>query len=197
MAWQITTEPTDFALTVADARTHVDYEETDRDNYLRGVIRAAQKAVEAWEWRALTTQTLTIKLDAFPSGTDPIYVPRPPLQSVTHIKYVDTDGDEQTWSSDEYDVDTTSEPGRIKPAYSYTWPTPRPGIVNPIEIVAVAGYGDDADSVPDDTKQVLRFLVKHLWENPSAVTDVPVSVLPLGLDAFLRPCHDERVLEFC
>lgn len=197
MAWRIKTEPAALPVIVAEARDHCDYDSSDRDNYFRQLIKAAMKTVERWEWRSLITQTLEIRLDAFPTGKDDvIYVPRPRLISVTSINYVDTTGTTQTLSSSLYSTDVYSEPGRIKPAYGQVWPTTRSSTMNAVTIEVEAGYGPAHANVPEDTHQLIYLLVKHFWDNPAAVTDVQVKDLPMGVDALMRPCHDVNVLEF-
>ena len=197
MAWRIKTEPTALPVIVSETRDHCDYGSSDRDSYFSQLIKAAMKTVERWEWRSLITQTLEVRLDAFPSGDDDvIYVPRPRLISVTSVKYVDTDGTTQTLSASLYSSDVYTEPGRIKPAYGQVWPTTRSATMNAVTIEVQAGYGASHSHIPEDTKQLIYILVKHFWDNPAAVTDVQVRDLPMGVDALLRPCHDAKVLEF-
>ncbi|MFH2075423.1 MAG: phage head-tail connector protein, partial [Pseudomonadota bacterium] len=69
------------------------------------------------------------------------------LQSVTHVKYTDTDGTQTTRSTDEYNVDTDSDPGRIQLDYGYSWPSASLHPKNPIEVQFVCGYGAHAPQV--------------------------------------------------
>ena len=50
--------------------------------------------------------------DCFPPGGEPVYIPRWPLHSdgVTSLKYNDSDGTEQTWSSANYNVSSHTAP---------------------------------------------------------------------------------------
>ncbi len=195
MTWRIKTEPVALPVSIADARTHCDYDDTDRDDYFESLVKTAMKTVERWEWRSLITQTIELRLDAFPLDGR-ILVPRPRLQSVTSVKYIDTDGDTQTLAETGYQVDIYSEPGRIEPAYGEVWPGTRSGTFNTVTIEVEAGYGDDASNIPEDTKSLIKLLIKHFWDNPAAVTDVPLKELVLGVDALIIPCHDASILEF-
>lgn len=196
MPFRVTTSPEKEPISIGEARGCVDYLSKDRDDEIQALVRGAVGVIEGWEWRAILTQTITLYLDAFPSGDDErIYVPRPRLQEVTTLKYVDSEGVLQTLDPSWYAVDTLSEPGRIRPAYGKTWPVTRPMTDGAVQIVYKAGYGDDGASVPAETKLLVKFLVKHFWTNPSATTDMRVDELPVGIGAMLRPAHDARVLE--
>lgn len=142
--------------------------------------------------RAIITQTWDWTFDAFPGDSrhNPrasLFVPLPPLQSVTSVTYIDSAGDEQTLAASEYDVDTDSEPGRITPAYGETWPTTR-DVDNAVTVRFVAGYPDDGASPPDyranvppALKQGMLILLAHWYEHREAVdvgnivTDVPMT----------------------
>ncbi len=60
---------------------------------------------------SLITQTWDLFLDGFPSGTDPIIVPKPPLQLVTSISWFDSSNAETVLDVSTYVVDKTTLPG--------------------------------------------------------------------------------------
>lgn len=140
---------------------------TTEDPKLNALIKTARHKAEELTERALITQTWDWFLDKFPSGN--LEVPKPPLDSVTHVKYYDTSGDLQTWDSGDYDVDTDSAPGRISPAYGESYPTARL-INNAVNVRFVAGYGD-ADDVPQPIKEGILELVAFLYANRGASDD--------------------------
>jgi uncharacterized phiE125 gp8 family phage protein len=196
MSIELTSEPAVEPITLAEAKTHLRYDSTDQDTYITGLITVARRTIERWEWRAHLTQTWVMRLDKFPKNA-PIYLPRPPLQSVTSIQYVDADGATQTFDAGDYDVDTKAQPGRIKPAYGEVWPTTRPGIVNAVTVTYVAGYGDAASDVPEETKHAIKLMLTHAWRNPElVVSGTIVSKIPDLAGPLLRNCHDQRLLEF-
>lgn len=161
------------------------------------LIAAARRRIEAWEWRAHITQTWQLVLDRFPPlrcGRDwTIYVPRPPLQSVSSITYLDNEGDQQTLASSKYRVDSSSRVGRITPAYGESWPATRP-VTGAVTITFVAGYGDAATDVPEETRQAILILAGQMWVQRLGV-DGPDTIPPV-IDALLNRAHDDRVLEF-
>lgn len=111
--------------------------------------------------RALTTQAWDEFLDRFP-GEGWIEVSKPPLQSVTYVKYRDTNGVWQTMSTDDYEVLGTHTPpvlesrparGRIVLKFGRIWPLAddRPGCV---QVRFVCGYGA-ASAVPAALKDAM------------------------------------------
>jgi len=138
---------------------------TTEDPTVNALITVARQYAETVTRRALITQTWNYTLDAFPDGD--IEVPLPTLQSVTHIKYYDTNGVQQTWTNTNYSVDTDSEPGRISCAYGVTYPTTRE-MNNAVEVQFVAGYGV-ASAVPQGIKQAMLQLIGHWYAHRETV----------------------------
>ena len=118
---------------------------------------------------------------------DVILLPRPPIQSVTSIEYIDSSGATVTLDSEEYRVDTNSEPARITEAWGKSWPAVR-DVINSVIITSDAGYGDNASDVPDDLRHAIKLMLGHLYENREQVTveGVPRDI-PRGLQALISP----------
>ena len=127
------------------------------------LIADARARVEAYTGRALITQTIVARYDRFPCAGAPLALPRPPLQSVTWVKYIDGDGIEQTWGAGEYSVDIHSTPARLTPAYGYGWPAPR-AVPNAVSLQAVVGFGATQESVPASYRQALQAVILALFE---------------------------------
>lgn len=172
-----------FAATfVAETFGTISFVNTGGDSELiNSLISAARQYCEMFSNRAYITQTITGKLDRFYS---PIILPRPNLQSVTSITYIDTAGDEQTLSTDIYDVDTTSTPGEITLAYNQSWPTHR-SQHHAVTIVFVTGYGGAAADVPSDVIAAIKLMVGHLYENREATSGFNVNEIPMGVKSLL------------
>jgi uncharacterized phiE125 gp8 family phage protein len=134
------------------------------DIYIETLINAVIDHAEDITGRRLITQSWYYYLMDWPDG-DYIDMPFGKLQSVTAIKYKDVDAVETTWSSAEYIVEITSDPGRIWLEDGYTWPSTNLYPSNPIEIDFTCGYGTDGDDIPGSIIQALRILVADLYEN--------------------------------
>lgn len=180
MAWQITTQPTGEPVTLEEAKLHLRVDTDADDALITALIKAARQWCEDFQNRSYITQTITWKLDEFP---EEFIVPRPKLQSVASIKYIDTNGTEQTLDGSYYDVDIYSEPARISLAYGKSWPALR-GDINSVEVIYNAGYGD-ADSVPDRIKAAIKLFIAHLYENRENVSLAKYEEMPLGVESLL------------
>lgn len=189
MALTLVAGPAVEPATTSEAKSHLRVDISDDDTLIDNLVTAMRDHVETITRRALITQTWDYVLDAFPQD-DELVLPLPPLQSVTSVKYTDTDDNESTFSSDNYRVDTDSEPGRIVLKNGYTWPSDTLKSVGGVVVRFVAGYGDAASDVPQAIIQALLLMVGHLYENREAAQFVAggnVQVLPMGIEMLLWP----------
>lgn len=196
MALRLVTPPASEPLTLAEAKDHLRVTHNAEDNLLAAYVSAARQACEGYQRRSYITQTWELALDAFPSAhAGEIELPRPPIQSVTSIKYIDTDGAEITMATADYQVDVDSEPGRLFPAYGTRWPATRV-VPNAVRIRYVAGYAptgapsvvDPAGNVPEPVKQAMRFYLGHYNANrEGVVTGTIATPLPFAARAHLGP----------
>ena len=139
--------------------------ESHEDTLITAWIIAARKEAEKILGRVLITQTWDYSLDAWPPGLV-MKFPKPPLISVTHIKYKDSAGVESaTWSSANYIQDITTLPGRIGLAYGKSWPSTVLQPVLGITVQIVCGYGATAAHVPEDFQQAIKLIVGHWYEH--------------------------------
>ena len=174
--WKRTVDPVAEPVLLEELRDHIRHEDTEVDlAYLHAVINAARTAVEEQLGRALITQTWRLTLDRFPCV---VRLPRPPLQSVTSIQYVDTDGATQVLSSALYRVDTNSEPARIEPAYGESWPSTR-GVIGAVTVTFVAGYGDVGAAVPELIRHWIKVLAGTMYEHREEVITGTIAI-PVG-----------------
>ena len=78
-------------VTVAEVREHLRIDHTHEDKWLLAAIRTAREDVEGYTGRALLTQTLEWSLDGWPEE-GVLRLPRPPLRSVSWLKWTGADG---------------------------------------------------------------------------------------------------------
>lgn len=189
------TGPASEPVSTAEAKTHIRVDITTDDTYIGTLIVAARARVEAFLRKSLITQTWEYRLNRFPvSDCLQIDVPMLPLIEVSTIKYIDSDGDEQTWDSAEYTVDIYNHIPRIVTAFSASWPTTREQI-NAVTITFTAGYGDDGD-VPQDIKHAMLLLIGEMYENrEESVTGTIVSKMPTTAENLLD-IHQAKTLGF-
>lgn len=162
MGLRLTTPPAVEPITLTEAKTHLRVSGTDDDDRITALIAAAREEAETITGRAFITQTWRLTLDRFPLA-GPIVLPRPPLQSITSLAYVDSDGASQTWDAANYRVSANNEPGRIEPAYNEVWPTTRL-VSEAATVTYAAGYGDAASDVPGGIKNAILLLVERYYD---------------------------------
>ena len=186
---QLSAGPTDEPISLDEAKDHLRVLHNEEDSYIHGLIVVARQYAENATRRALLTQTWIQYYDAtmFPVAPRAFFLKKPPLQSITSIKYIDTDGVEQTVTSTVYEVDTTSEPARVYLAYDEEWPSDVRSQRKSIWLTTVTGYGAPED-VPTPIIQAMKILIAHLYENrePVVFNQVPHDV-PITIDALLEP----------
>jgi len=177
--------PVGEPVTRAAAKAHCNIEAafTDDDDWVDAAIAAARAEAERTTRRQFLTATYDLFLDAFPVET--IEVPRPPLSSVTSVKYYDTSGVQQTLTVDtHYTIDAKSQPARIVPSYAeQTWPNTR-DIPNAVEVRFVCGYGAAA-AVPADYILAMKQMIDHWYRFRGIVAGFAVSNLPVTVNALL------------
>jgi len=197
MATKIVSEPAKEPVTLAEAKAHCRITVSDDDDLVTALIVAARQSAEIHTNRQFITATWKLTLDSFPGGqqyatdvlvgaSDIIRIPYPPLQTITHVKYYDTGGTQQTLSADDYQVDNQSEPGRIYPGVDDLWPFTELNRINAVEIQYDAGYGDDEEDVPQAIKQAIFLTVGHWYEHREEVlVGVTPSKLPFAAESLL------------
>jgi uncharacterized phiE125 gp8 family phage protein len=140
------TSPTSLPITLSEAKAHLRIESsfTDDDAYIRALIFAATAQAETITWRKLITQTWKYFLTEWPNKNY-YTLPFGNLQSVTSIKYVDTDGTIYTIgaSPDTTDVTAITDNlvGMVILDYAEVWPSATLRTANPIYTEFVCGYG--------------------------------------------------------
>lgn len=182
----------------AEVKSHLRLGNDEERGRIESVlVPAATIALETYTGRAFVTQTWRLHLDAFPGGDAVIRVPKPPLQSVTHVKYLDTDGTWRTLDPARYIVSPRSGlyalPGLVTPAYADYWPVTR-GQVDAIEIQFVCGYGDHGADVPSPLRAAMLIHVGEQFERrEEVITGTIVQEVPLTSRILAHPF---RVMRF-
>jgi len=181
MSTVIVTDPAAEPVTLSEVKAQLGISGTDHDTRLNRLIPLVREYVENYTGRALITQTWDYFADSFPKK---IEIPKPPLQSITTLKYTDTDGTQQTLSSSLYTVNTNMEPGYIVPAYNEDWPDIR-DVPDAVEIRFVAGYGTASTNVPQGLRHGILLLIGHWFENTEESQPFNLTSIPYGVPALL------------
>ena len=166
----------------SDLKLHMRVDSEEENTLILAYIRAARIYLEDAKNQQFITATWEYRCEEFP---DEFVLNRSPLQSVTSIKYYDTDDVLQTLDSSLYEVDTYSVPGRVRPADGETWPVVDDRY-NAITVTFVAGYGTSGSDVPEPTRHAIRLLAAHWFENREATTvNARIDEIPIGVRALM------------
>ena len=157
--------PTIEPISLAEIKDQLRIDTSDEDTLLETLIKTARAKIEGITRRALLTQTWDYCLQAWPS-VNYIKLPNGCLQSITHVKWKDTDGTETTLTEGtDYLVETNGEGvGRIVIPYGESWPTDILYPSNPITIRFVCGW-TTAERVPYEVKAALKLIATDLYVN--------------------------------
>ncbi len=208
---KIDTAWTTSAVATSEQKSFMRVDFSDDDTLIAELVKASQNVIETYINRAITTQTLSLFLDRLPFYNDVklqegvftapdleynsnyIVLPKPPVASVTHVKYYANDDTASTFSATNYYVDTISEQARVVLKKGVSWPTvAETRNANAYEIKYVAGYGGASD-VPEPITQAIKLLTTHLYENREAVTSLSVNAIPYTIGALLQPYKVQRL----
>lgn len=186
MGLNLVTAPTVEPLTAAEARARLNLGSEVPDAVMNAFISAARQMIDGadgWLGRAINTQTWDLVVNQFQGHAPPLekgFYPRqyrdcgdrpygqsagipillPPLQSVTSVKYLDTDGAQQTLDPATYVVQSGT-PSHLVLANGASWPSisTLPGSVT---IRFIAGYGPKGSDVPETIRTAVALQASYL-----------------------------------
>jgi uncharacterized phiE125 gp8 family phage protein len=151
---------------------------------LLSFITVARDYCERFQNRSFMQQTWDYVIDRWPSGIT-MYIPLPPLLSVTSVTYYATGGTAAVMTASTYIVDTNGEPGRVVLAYGEVWPTTTLQPANGVKVRFLAGYGSVASLVPARVKNAIKSLVGHMYEHREDTDIKELAEVPYGVHNLL------------
>lgn len=107
-----------------------------------------------------------------------------PVQTVTRIRFFDPDGNEQDDDLNNYNVFATNGFTIIQPKPGFDWPETenRPDAIG---IEYEAGYGDEAEDVPQTVRHALMMLIGHWYERRENTGDGKAQTVPFGFEELI------------
>lgn len=157
----VSTPPTDEPITVDQQQSWSRVTNEAEGQDIERMIKQAREMAEFFTGRALMTQTIIERRDCFPHCFE---FGRTPVQNVTSLQYIDVNGTTQTIGTGNYYTDLVSEPPRLVPVPTYSWPLTQDGRPNAVILTYVAGYAS-AEVIPMTILNALSMIVDHLYEN--------------------------------
>jgi uncharacterized phiE125 gp8 family phage protein len=175
---QVTTAPTEEAVSMPEARLHLRVDDSSEDDLIQSLVTAARGYVESATSRRLVTTALRIEMPYFCS---PMWLPGSPLIAVQSVKYL-INGSLSTLASTNYNVVTNKEPGFVQLSYTGNWPVTDTSPIA-VQINYTAGYGA-ASAVPHEAKAAIKLLVGH-WYAQRETAGPSMSEIPHGAQALI------------
>lgn len=179
------TKPANLPTTVANAKLHCRVTNSAEDDYIEALIEAARDWAETFTRRSFIKTTYKMSLDSFP--TCPFYLPRSPLISVDSIKYIDSDGTEQTVDPSVYGVDDTDAiPARVFLKSEQSWPDDVLDQLSSVSVTFSSGYAEETADVPKGIVAAINLLVGHWYENrEEVITGMTANKVPGTVERLL------------
>jgi uncharacterized phiE125 gp8 family phage protein len=160
-----TVAPSEAAVSLADMKEFLYISDSDSDALITAHIATADKWLEDVAGLALLTQTRRASYECL--GDDRILIlPRPPLQSVTTLEYLDVNAAWQTLSGSLYDLQLDRQPARLQ-IRSGSVPSVHSTIAMKWRVTYVAGFADTAaelKTAEPTLVQLVQCLVKDIDE---------------------------------
>ena len=194
--FKVVVQPDAEPITIEECRAHLRLDaegsppEHPDDALVLAMLSAAREYAEVVTGRSLVARTVELALDEFPLCG--IELPHYPVVSVDSVKYIDTDGVEQTLAEDGYTFDDYGYQQRVVQAFEASWPTTR-CVPNAVKVRYVVGHSMPGDSpqvypLPEPIRAAMLLTLGHLYENrEGSVVGVSVNALPLGVASLLQP----------
>ena len=166
----------------------IELTETIENDLLNNLIETVRQEAELFTGMRFITQEWQIFWDFIPNGFirnvwwdgvregsvndltkgNSIFLPFPPLQSVTHIKFFDDQDVATTLATTEFQVSTykglNANNGRITFKDGVALPTPSRN-ADAVEIQFIAGYGDNPEDMPYAIRQGILEEINFRYEN--------------------------------
>jgi len=164
MAFDIVTAAASEPITLSEAKNFLRVDHSDDNTLISALITASRQMCEEYTRRILVTTTIDEYFDKFPMNrwenlSNLIYLSRGPVASITSVKYVDEIGSEVTITSDQYIIDTISEPARIQSTAGWFAAA---GVVNQVIVRYVVGT--DVSSIPKPLIQGMMLVISDLYD---------------------------------
>lgn len=179
---KLITAPTLRPISLAAAKLHAKIDHATDDALIDALIVAATERAEHYTGRKLISQTWEYVVSDF---EDIMRLPFAPVQSITSIKYMDTDNVEQTLASSVYDLIDEALPPRVVLKYGQTWPSVYDA-QDAVRIRYVAGYGDNPGQVPEGIRSWMLVRIANMYALRDTLLAQGVTMLPAAfIDSLL------------
>ena len=159
--------PTVWPVTLAELKAHSQIQHNVEDDVLTQYLIDAIEYVEQRGRVSLIHQQVQHVLDCWPGGQT-VHISRGPLVSVEAVGYLDADHIEQAAPASSWRADTKSRWGGVFFSDSFSETLGNGDGVVWADVTC--GYGQTADKVPTQWKQLICVIAKHSYERRELAT---------------------------
>ena len=183
---QLSSASTGLSPALADVRSHLQNPTTEDNDYITALIKSANTFLSnrVSGGYSIANDTWLTFMSSLPASR--ITLPKPPLASVTSLKFTTTGGSTATVSSTKYAVHRpTNAPGQIELLTNQSWTT---GNIDtsrdwPVKVTHVCG---SSTGTPLQVQQAVKLVVGHWYANREAVLKGTISnPIALAVDDLL------------
>jgi uncharacterized phiE125 gp8 family phage protein len=157
-------------ITLADAKAHLRVSHTNDDAKITALLGRAREQAEHLTGRSFAPKTLRVVVSTW---GDAIELPRGPVNAVSHVRYLDQDGVEQTLSASNYYLDTKAAIAVVRRAPDVRYPL----LSARLDAVRVQYTAGTWVASPRSAFEWMLIKVAQMYENREA--DVPVQAYSL------------------
>ena len=176
--------------TTAQAKTFLKVDVSDDDTLIDNLIAAATESCQIYTNQYFIDTVVTQYCDSWEEFYS-LY--KSPVDSITSVKYYDSDDSLQTLSSSNYILDATSKPARIGISVDGSLPN-LSSRINAVEVKYTVGYGTASTDVPEGIRTAIILTVGNWYENrQSVITGRTATELPLSSQYLL----DQYKIQVC
>ena len=174
-------------LSLEEMRLFLRLETSEEDGLVLSLIKAARNAVEQGAKRALIAQKWRIRLSRFPREGR-IVLPLSPVLSLDDMRTFDTLDNAVSLDMELFDLD-----GSVVSVRAGSLPAD--GWAAGVEIDLTAGFGPQAEDVPESLRQAMRMLVAHYYAHRTdGLHEASVTHFPAAIAALVAPWRRLRLV---
>lgn len=172
----------DPLVTLAEAKAHLEYADSDRDSYITALCAAATEMLDGPHGmigKAVGEQVWTMALRNVPSGEIPI--PIFPVKALESVTYYDADNVSQTINVNQFRLVANEDYAYLEPVSGFTWPS----LYDRADAVTFTLQLGMAE-VPVGIKQAALLMVANWFENREAVSDKAMMPVPFAIESLIN-----------
>jgi len=172
----------DPLLTLAEAKAHLEYVDSDRDSYITALIAAVTEMIDGPEGmlgKAVGEQIWTYALRYVPTGI--INIPLVPVKALRSVAYFDADNAEQEINVNQFRLVANEDFAYLEPVEGFTWPV----MYDRGDAVTFELQLGMAE-VPAGIKHAALLMLSNWFENREAVSDKAMMPVPFAVDTLLN-----------